>query len=430
MAFLRTIQRAESRLVREADAVDVKVKYSSDQTKWLIKLIDAAKRGRTSEVEKLVGEMVEEVHDLDMVDSKGRTALHWAALKDKSRVVYALLEAGAEVDAEREADGATPLFLAAEAGSNNAAYALMEYEADVDAQRTTDGATPLYIACCNGHSAVSCVARRACACMSRRSGALLSCPTLRRRRCRSRSNPLRRPSALHSTVTPPQVVDSLIEFEADVNVTQFQDVRAPPRGDAIVASTGYRPAGKPAKSTAYGIFRAGQPIEVLAGRARDAKWMAGIVAEAHVPRRSSLGYCDSRLIVSIAEIDEDEAAARGVAPRVASTFEVLKASDEMEGKGDQSGQHISLTYKYTLEERVRASEHCHSLGRRSGWEMAGNSPLIAASVNNNVTCVKALLRAGASKEFCNKHGKCAGDYLRELYFLDIDTLLRERDLYK
>ena len=147
-------------------------------TKWLMKLIDAAKRGRTTEVEKLVGEMVEDEHDLDMVDSKGRTALHWAAMKDKSRVVYALLEAGAEVDAEREADGATPLFLAAETGSNNAAYALMEYEADVNAQRTTDGATPLYIACCNGHSAVRCVQS--------------SCPTLRRRHCSSRPRLRRR----------------------------------------------------------------------------------------------------------------------------------------------------------------------------------------------------------------------------------------------
>jgi hypothetical protein len=91
---------------------------------------------------------------------------------------------------------------------------------------------------------------------------------------------------------------------------------------------------------------------------------------------------------------------------------------------------VPLMYVHAMEERVRYGEHCHSVGRRSGWEMAGNSPLIVAAVKNNVSCVKALLRAGASTEFCNKHGKCAGDYLRDLYFVDIDTLLRDRDLWK
>ena len=304
--FARVIGKAAARTDSEVHSSGRPiVKYTPSQTAWVLRLTNAAKRGHAAEVQQMCDELAEGF-SLDMHDSKGRTALHWAAMKNKANVAYILLDYGASADAERGADGATPLFLAAEVGAKDAAYALLEYEANPDAQRSTDGATPVYIASSNGHL---------------------------------------------------DVVNHLVEFEADVNVTQFSDIRSPPDATAIVKRTGFKPSGSPKKSSSYGIFQKGDKVEVLVGRAREAHWMPGSVTAVYVPTRTNVGHCDMRLIVLGDVEDEDQARRHGMHAHDSKSFEVLKAEDHSEGKGDLTGKHVRLCLVCVLWEGVGAANN-------------------------------------------------------------------------
>lgn len=80
--------------------------------------------------------------DVNEKNSRQRTPLHEAAKASRARVVKALLEAGAEVDA-RDADGWTPLPLAV--WSPEIMEMLLDAGADVNAE-FNDGWTPVFVA--------------------------------------------------------------------------------------------------------------------------------------------------------------------------------------------------------------------------------------------------------------------------------------------
>ena len=75
--------------------------------------------------------------------SVGQTALHAAC---SSHAIHMLVEAGAEVDAQRY-DGGTPLHYAAASSSNEAMRALVQCSADINARHSKTGQTPLHVAC-------------------------------------------------------------------------------------------------------------------------------------------------------------------------------------------------------------------------------------------------------------------------------------------
>ncbi|CAM9531418.1 unnamed protein product, partial [Laminaria digitata] len=73
----------------------------------------------------------------------GRTALHAAC---SSHAIHMLVDAGAEVDAQRF-DGGTPLHYAAASSSHEAMHALVQCAADTNARHSATNQTPLHVAC-------------------------------------------------------------------------------------------------------------------------------------------------------------------------------------------------------------------------------------------------------------------------------------------
>ncbi|EGD80523.1 hypothetical protein PTSG_01114 [Salpingoeca rosetta] len=94
---------------------------------------------------------------VDARDAVGATALHHAVSNGKLRVVQALLQAGANVNASADnpqvsfKTGATPLHYAARAGRVPCVRALCRFGADVNA-KDDKGVTPLLMAARGGHS--------------------------------------------------------------------------------------------------------------------------------------------------------------------------------------------------------------------------------------------------------------------------------------
>ena len=87
------------------------------------------------------------------------TALHVAALNGHLKIVEALLDSGAAIDAKSKLD-MTPLHVAAMGGNAGVVRLLIERKADVRA-RDIDGKTPLDLAVNNEHSTTAGVLRRA-----------------------------------------------------------------------------------------------------------------------------------------------------------------------------------------------------------------------------------------------------------------------------
>ena len=88
--------------------------------------------------------------DVNGTTLTGETALYAAAAMGHSRVVDALLRAGAEVDCAEFARGCTALYAAAECGRVTAVRVLLHAGADVDV-RSQEGHTALYAAASEGH---------------------------------------------------------------------------------------------------------------------------------------------------------------------------------------------------------------------------------------------------------------------------------------
>lgn len=111
-------------------------------------LIDAARKGNTEEVKKLINKGAN-VNAKD--DILGLTALMWAAGLGYADTVQALLDKGANVNAKGE-NGQTALMFAARFGQTTTVSALLAKGADVNA-KSTEGETALIWAMTLGHSA-------------------------------------------------------------------------------------------------------------------------------------------------------------------------------------------------------------------------------------------------------------------------------------
>ena len=82
----------------------------------------------------------------DIVDDEDWTPLHIAAQRKYVAISTLLLDAGSPVDARESIDGATPLFIAAQEGACELVNLLLERGANANAPRSLDGRTPLYAA--------------------------------------------------------------------------------------------------------------------------------------------------------------------------------------------------------------------------------------------------------------------------------------------
>lgn len=89
---------------------------------------------------------------MDSRDFIQSTPLHWAAWKDHTTVVTALLDAGADIEA-RDKDNRAPLHFAAIMGHLEVVSLLLRSGANPDA-RTNDHRTALHLAASEGHTAV------------------------------------------------------------------------------------------------------------------------------------------------------------------------------------------------------------------------------------------------------------------------------------
>ena len=108
-------------------------------------LADAAEKGRTAVVQKLL----EEGAEVDRAQGDGMTALHWAAYRDDLEIARLLLGADASTGVATRVDAVTPLILAARNGS--AAMLDLLLEAGADPNRATEtGSTALMAAATSG----------------------------------------------------------------------------------------------------------------------------------------------------------------------------------------------------------------------------------------------------------------------------------------
>jgi ankyrin repeat protein len=101
-------------------------------------LLDAAKEGKTQEVQRLI----EAGADLSTKDGSGLTALHLASWNGHRATAAVLLEAGAPVHAKSNY-GSTPLHAASDKGHHDTAQLLLNKGATVDATNN-GGLTPLH----------------------------------------------------------------------------------------------------------------------------------------------------------------------------------------------------------------------------------------------------------------------------------------------
>ncbi|MDA1279190.1 MAG: ankyrin repeat domain-containing protein [Chloroflexi bacterium] len=79
--------------------------------------------------------------DVNEVDFKGWTALHWALVRERDEVVSLLLESGADAN-HPTGTGRLPLIIAIRSGQGRAVKLLLEAGADPDLADST-GQTPL-----------------------------------------------------------------------------------------------------------------------------------------------------------------------------------------------------------------------------------------------------------------------------------------------
>ena len=103
---------------------------------------------------RLIAALVEAGADIEARDRDGLTALHAASFTNSLAAIAALLEAGAELEA-RNYDGKTPLQVANQGDSAEAMVALLEAGADFDV-RDVLGRTPLHLAALGaGHTSAN-----------------------------------------------------------------------------------------------------------------------------------------------------------------------------------------------------------------------------------------------------------------------------------
>ncbi len=84
-----------------------------------------------------------EVDDIDEVDFKGWTGLHWALVREVPEVIALLLESGAEPN-KPTGTGRIPLNIAMRSGQGDAVRMLLAAGADPE-RADSDGKTPLVV---------------------------------------------------------------------------------------------------------------------------------------------------------------------------------------------------------------------------------------------------------------------------------------------
>ena len=107
---------------------------------------DAAQRGDTGAVRALLKQGT----DVNVPQSDGMTALHWAATRGVADLAEMLIYAGAHVDAGTRIGSYTPLHLASEAANVAVVATLLGAGADANARTTAGGASPLHLAAATG----------------------------------------------------------------------------------------------------------------------------------------------------------------------------------------------------------------------------------------------------------------------------------------
>ena len=106
---------------------------------------DAAMRGDIGAVRSLLDEGA----GVNVAQSDGMTALHWAAELGNAELVRLLAGAGADLEAVTRIGDLTPLHIGAEMGQGGAVRALLEAGAEVES-RNVNGSTPLHFAALSG----------------------------------------------------------------------------------------------------------------------------------------------------------------------------------------------------------------------------------------------------------------------------------------
>lgn len=107
---------------------------------------DAAQRGDSEAVRALLKQGA----DVNVPQSDGMTALHWAAENGGAELTEMLMYAGAHLEAGTRIGSYTPLHLASEAANVVVVAALLGAGADANARTTAGGASPLHLAAATG----------------------------------------------------------------------------------------------------------------------------------------------------------------------------------------------------------------------------------------------------------------------------------------
>ena len=102
----------------------------------------------SNEYGEIVARLLDSQSILDITDNRGRTALHYAAEGDAPVVIQTLLDRGANINRQDE-EGQTPLYMAAYGGYPASVRVLIKGGANVHLA-DEDGNTPLHVAAGNG----------------------------------------------------------------------------------------------------------------------------------------------------------------------------------------------------------------------------------------------------------------------------------------
>jgi len=113
-------------------------------------IVDAAKRGDTHAVHRLIVDSPDEV---EARDDHGYTALHWAGIRGHWRIFTELIEAGAPVNAVG-GDGGTPLHWTCHHDRADMVALLLDAGADIDAANRW-GRSPLHVTARRGCDSVA-----------------------------------------------------------------------------------------------------------------------------------------------------------------------------------------------------------------------------------------------------------------------------------
>ena len=136
---------SEVRIDTEAAVLSTKNKQQQDEG-----LISAVIKGRISDIKKVLND---DTVDVNVKDSSGCTALHWACWNGYRDVAELLLDNGANIEA-RSSINSTPVMWASWNGQTSTTRFLLDRGCVVNADNK-DGYTPLHCACRN--SSTECV---------------------------------------------------------------------------------------------------------------------------------------------------------------------------------------------------------------------------------------------------------------------------------